>query len=203
MATLRAAQKEMTRRRLLSTALELFQARGYVHTTIDEIAAAAGTTRVTFYAHFPSRDGIMRALIGELNEVLERRATERGSTSTSLVEAVHAGTPAAIGPWLTEQVEHWPHIKPYILVATEASAVDPDLREVFRSWFDEVIADIHEGLDRAERFPPAERSVRAHLALTVLDQSALDWMREGERRAPLSVRVDVLIDAWVGILCRA
>lgn len=202
MATLRAAQKEMTRRRLLSTALELFQERGYVNTTIDEIAAAAGTTRVTFYAHFPSRDGIMRALIEELNELLERRATERGSTSTSLVEAVHTGTSAAIGPWLAERVEHWPRIKPYILAATEAAAVDPDLREVFRAWFGEVIADICEGLDRADRFPAAERPVRAHLALTVLDQSALDWMREGETRTPLQVRVDVLISAWVGILCR-
>jgi AcrR family transcriptional regulator len=46
MAGLREAQKEMTRRPL-STALELFNAEGYAATTIDEIAAAAGTTRVT------------------------------------------------------------------------------------------------------------------------------------------------------------
>ncbi|MER7796770.1 TetR/AcrR family transcriptional regulator [Microbacterium sp. NPDC096154] len=202
MANLRAAQKEMTRRRLLSTALELFQEKGYTGTTIDEIAAAAGTTRVTFYAHFPSRDGVMRELLDELNEILERPASQRGSTSTGLVEAVRAGTRDAIRPWLDEQVGHWPHIKPYILVATEAAAVDSDLRAVFHSWWDEVIADIREGLDAADRFPAAERRFRAHLAMSLLDQAALEWMRDGEGDAPLPLRVDVLTEAWAGIIGR-
>ncbi|WP_345751088.1 TetR/AcrR family transcriptional regulator [Microbacterium rhizophilus] len=200
MANLRAAQKEMTRRRLLSTALGLFQDKGYVNTTIDEIAAAAGTTRVTFYAHFPGRDGVMRALIAELNEVLERRESQRGSTSTSLVEAVRVGTTDAIGPWLAEQIEHWPHIKPYILVATEAAAVDPDLRAVFRAWWNEVLADIREGLDAADRFDAAERPFRAHLAMTLLDQANLDWIREGEAETSTRVRTEVLTEAWAGLL---
>jgi AcrR family transcriptional regulator len=55
MAGRRRARKEMTRRLLLSAALERFNEKGYAATTIDEIAAAAGTTRVTFYAYFPSR----------------------------------------------------------------------------------------------------------------------------------------------------
>ncbi len=42
---LRAAQKEMTRRLLVKTALELFEAKGYAATTIDDIANAAGTTQ--------------------------------------------------------------------------------------------------------------------------------------------------------------
>ncbi|WP_460774532.1 TetR/AcrR family transcriptional regulator [Microbacterium sp. GXF7504] len=201
MANLRAAQREMTRKLLLATALELFEKQGYVNTTIDEIASAAGTTRVTFYAYFPSRVGIMRALIAELNAVLERRESRRGSTSTTLVEAVRAGTPEEIGPWLREQVANWPHIKPYILAATEASAVDADLRAVFREWFTEVTADIHEGLDAADRFPADQRPFRARLALAILDQSALDWMREdGERPTPMAARIDVLIAAWVDLL---
>jgi AcrR family transcriptional regulator len=60
-AGLRAAQQETTRRLLLSTALGLFEAKGF-----------AGTTRVTSYACFPSRSDLMRELIGELNETLER-----------------------------------------------------------------------------------------------------------------------------------
>lgn len=200
MANLRAAQKEMTRQRLISTALDLFLEKGYVNTTIDEIAAAAGTTRVTFYAHFPGRDGVMRALIGELNEALERRQSQRGSTSTSLVEAVRVGTTAAIGPWLAEQIEHWPLIRPYILVATEASAVDPDLRVVFRAWWSEVIADIREGLDAAGRFDPSERPFRAHLAMSLLDQAALDWFREGEGETSMRVRLEVLTAAWADLI---
>ena len=73
MANLRVEQKEQTRQRLLDTALDLFETKGYAATTIDDIAAAAGTTRVTFYAHFPSRRAIMAALIDRLNVILERQ----------------------------------------------------------------------------------------------------------------------------------
>jgi hypothetical protein len=50
---LRAAQKRMTRELLLAQALELFESKGYAATTVDDIAAAAGTTRQTFYLHSP------------------------------------------------------------------------------------------------------------------------------------------------------
>ena len=78
MANLRVAQKEQTRQRLLDTALELFESKGYAATTIDDIAAAAGTTRVTFYAHFPSRRAIME----------EARAPGRGQLPPPAAEVV-------------------------------------------------------------------------------------------------------------------
>ena len=87
MAGLRKAQKAMTRRLLLSAALDLFNTKGYAATTIDEIAAAAGTTRVTFYAYFPSRADLMKALIGQLNELLGRtESPTHGSTARALVD---------------------------------------------------------------------------------------------------------------------
>ncbi|MFI6560745.1 TetR/AcrR family transcriptional regulator [Streptomyces sp. NPDC050534] len=48
--------------------LELFRTKGYAATKVDDIATAAGATRVTFYAsfHFPSRADLMKALIDEL-----------------------------------------------------------------------------------------------------------------------------------------
>lgn len=53
MVSLREAQKQMTRRLLLDAGLELFTTKGYAATTVDDIATAAGTTRVTFYATSP------------------------------------------------------------------------------------------------------------------------------------------------------
>ncbi|WCI07771.1 helix-turn-helix domain containing protein [Arthrobacter sp. OVS8] len=38
----------MTRRLLLEKGLELFEEKGYAATTVDDIAAAVGTTRATF-----------------------------------------------------------------------------------------------------------------------------------------------------------
>ena len=63
MASLREAQKEMTRRMILDAGLELFSTKGYLATTVEDIAGAVGTTRVTFYAHFPSKSELMKALM--------------------------------------------------------------------------------------------------------------------------------------------
>ena len=200
MASLRVAQKELTRKRLLSTALSLFESQGYSATTIDDIAAAAGTTRVTFYAHFPSRRDIMYALIEELNALLERSASpEHGSTALGLVEAVTDGSRATIGTWLRTQAARWPDIRPYILAATEASAVDPEIRAVFNSWFDEVIADIVEGLAAAGRYEPASRYFRGELAVGMLDRLALHWMEHHWDIAG-SPALEVLTEAWTKIL---
>lgn len=200
MANLRAAQKAMTRQRLLDTALEMFVGQGYNATTIDDIASAAGTTRVTFYAHFPSRREIMVALIDELNHVLDRIASsEHGSTAIALVDAVEEGRVEAIGRWLRAQIARWPEIKPYILAATEASAVDPEIRVIFDGWFREVAADIAEGLDRADRFAPESRQARGDLAMAQLDHTALRWMREGGELQD-SPAISVLIESWALLL---
>ena len=111
MATLRAAQKAMTRKLLLEPRSSLFIEHGYAATTIDLIANSAGTTRVTFYAHFPSRSELMRTLIDEnLNAELARtRSSSHGSTAQELVDVVREGNPSgsaagsprppSIGPW--------------------------------------------------------------------------------------------------------
>ncbi|MGW3917538.1 TetR/AcrR family transcriptional regulator, partial [Streptomyces sp. NPDC005070] len=122
MANLRQAQKQMTRRLLLESGLELFTTKGYAATKVDDIATAAGTTRVTFYAYFPSRSDLMKALIDErLNEALQRvRSPEHGSTAQDLVATVAAGTPDGISAWLRRTADSWPEIRPIIRVGRDA-----------------------------------------------------------------------------------
>lgn len=200
MANLRNLQKEQTRRRLLEHALTLFQAQGYVATTIDDIATSVGTTRVTFYAHFANKAEIMRALIGELNELLERNPSpEHGSTATKLVDAAREGTFEAIRSWLGAQAERWPLIKPYIIVATEASAVDPEIRDLTTGWFAEVIADMVEGMTAAGRFSLEDRQFRGFLAMELLDRTNLMWIREGWDFRTGS-QLDTLAGTWVHLL---
>ena len=69
MATLRETKKSQTRQLLLDKALALFESKGYAATTIDEIAASAGTTRTTFYQYFPSKSQLMQAVIRDVDEI--------------------------------------------------------------------------------------------------------------------------------------
>ncbi|MFC4503881.1 MULTISPECIES: TetR/AcrR family transcriptional regulator [Streptomyces] len=192
MAQLRAAQKEMTRRLLLSTALELFGERGYAGTTVDDIARAAGTTRVTFYAYFASRTALMKELCGEFEEL-------SAGDSARLVAVVRDGGRDGIADWLRASADRWPRTRPYVLAAHEAAAVDPEVRELVEGWFDEVVAGIEAGLDQAGRFEPTSRRMRGFLALAQLDRLSRYWMRHG-RPADPAAALGLLADSWAHLL---
>ncbi len=52
----RELNKARTREALASAALELFVAKGFEETTADEVAAAAGVSRRTFFRYFPTKE---------------------------------------------------------------------------------------------------------------------------------------------------
>ncbi|MER5597003.1 TetR/AcrR family transcriptional regulator [Streptomyces sp. NPDC002265] len=201
MANLRQAQKQMTRRLLLESGLELFTTKGYAATKVDDIATAAGTTRVTFYAYFPSRSDLMKALIDErLNEALQRvRSPEHGSTAQDLVATVAAGTPEAIGAWLRRTADSWPEIRPIIRVGRDAAAVDPELRDLVERWLEEAISDIEDGLTAAGRFAPHQRRFRGVLAMAELDYIAQHW-GDADWKITREQMLDELSDSWVRLL---
>jgi hypothetical protein len=62
--------------------------------------------------------------------------------------------------------KQWDTIRPYITVAVEAAAVDPELRGLVDQWMDEAIADVEEGLQQAGRFDPETRHLRARTVVS-------------------------------------
>ncbi|MGN6441424.1 MAG: TetR/AcrR family transcriptional regulator, partial [Arthrobacter sp.] len=129
MPSLREAQKQLTRDTIVERALELFTQKGYAATTIDEIAASAGTTRVTFYAYYPTRADLMRDFMARVNAVLERAdGPDSGSTAPDLVQVVRDGKLAGILAWLESRAALWPVFRPYLDVLDEAAAVDSEVR---------------------------------------------------------------------------
>ncbi len=64
-----AAQRLKMRHELAAAAMELFATKGYEATTVDEIAAAAGIARRTFFRHFRSKE---EAIFPDHDETLVR-----------------------------------------------------------------------------------------------------------------------------------
>lgn len=201
MASLREQQKQMTRRLLLESGLGLFQEKGYAATTVDDIATAAGTTRVTFYAYFPSRSALMQALIDEqLNQALRRvRSPEHGSTAQDLVATVAAGTREAIDVWMRQTAESWPEIKPIVRLGREAAVIDPDLTNLVERWMEEAASDVEDGLTQAGRFEPHQRHFRGVLALAQLDFVAQHW-GDSDWKIDREQMLDELVDSWTSLL---
>src|SRR3982750_4874242 len=54
--------------RILSTACDLFYRQGYRATGINEIIEKSGVAKATFYANFPSKEGLALAYMKTMNE---------------------------------------------------------------------------------------------------------------------------------------
>ena len=54
-----ARRTQRTRALLQETATRLFTEQGYDATTVEQIARAAGVSHMTFFRHFPTKDGVV------------------------------------------------------------------------------------------------------------------------------------------------
>lgn len=57
--SLRERKKAETRRAIQEHALRLFSTKGYEATTVQEIAAAAGVSHMTFFRYFPTKEDVI------------------------------------------------------------------------------------------------------------------------------------------------
>src|SRR5262245_66154534 len=75
------------RERILQAARELFYREGINAVSVDAIAAAAGTNKMTLYRHFESRDALISAYLAEL--------AAEGEGVWDEARAAHPGDPHA------------------------------------------------------------------------------------------------------------
>jgi AcrR family transcriptional regulator len=62
----RAERQQETRRRIVAAAVDLHTTLGPARTTVKEVAARAGVTRPTVYAHFPDARSLLEACSGHV-----------------------------------------------------------------------------------------------------------------------------------------
>ncbi|SDV49644.1 TetR/AcrR family transcriptional regulator [Chitinasiproducens palmae] len=74
------------RRQIVAAAHALFSA-GFERTSMDAIAAAAGVSKVTVYAHFPSKTDLFLAVVDEKATALRKRCRTIGARTDLTLEA--------------------------------------------------------------------------------------------------------------------
>lgn len=77
LAGLRERKKQRTRLALIDAALDLFLAKGYEATTIDEIVAAVEVSQRTFFRYFATKEDVVTSFLVEHDQVLEEALTAR------------------------------------------------------------------------------------------------------------------------------
>ncbi|MFA6140743.1 MAG: helix-turn-helix domain-containing protein [Hyphomicrobium sp.] len=81
---LRERKRRQTLQRISEVGLEFFIAKGYEATTLDEIAAAAGISRRTFFYYFDSKEDILLAYVGGFADALKALVIENASAGAPL-----------------------------------------------------------------------------------------------------------------------
>jgi AcrR family transcriptional regulator len=74
---LRERKKQRTRDALIRASVELFAARGYENTTVDEIVEVVDVSQRTFFRYFASKEDAAFALINEIDDRLVQALGER------------------------------------------------------------------------------------------------------------------------------
>ncbi|MCO5971775.1 TetR/AcrR family transcriptional regulator [Actinoallomurus soli] len=89
---LRERKKQRTRWALTDAALDLFLAKGYEATTIDEIVAAVDVSQRTFFRYFAGKEDVVLAIMKEYDQVFLATLVDRPGDEppiTALAAAIH------------------------------------------------------------------------------------------------------------------
>jgi len=189
--SLRQAQKELTRTRLLDAAAELFARQGYAATTIEEIATAAGATRATFYLHFASKSDVVHGLYAAL--------VEYDADYAHLAAICRDPTEEALRAWLDAFIAGLDSPRNYWIALAEAAGADREAYAASEEDFARSADKLAAGLVEVRGWDPDY----AHLIAVVLKRQLGvcldDWIRArwDHERGHL---LDVLARMWASVL---
>jgi AcrR family transcriptional regulator len=175
--SLRERKKAQTRKSIQEHALRLFLGKGYDATTVEEIAAAAGVSHMTFFRYFPTKEDVV--LADEYDPLLFEKIAGRPPEEPAIERVRHA---VADGLKLIYAVD-----AELLLRRTRLILGTPQLRA--RLWEQQIASEglIVHALSRGRERPESALRLRvvAATCLTVIVTAALEWIESnGKRELP-------------------
>ena len=85
-----------TRERILDAAMNIFSAKGFHDTKLDEIVSEGGVSKGSIYFHFPNKERLFIALVDQFADLIERRALEAIAGETQGIRRVQAALEAVL-----------------------------------------------------------------------------------------------------------
>ena len=181
----RERKKAQTRANLQEHALRLFLMQGYENTTVEQIAAAAGVSHMTFFRHFPTKEDVV--LRDEYDPLLESLIAARptGEPPVARVRTALRDALAAI----------YPQAREAILVRTQLMLRTPALRA--RSWENQ-----HATQALLQRALTSENTLRARViaaACLAAITAAIETWAEADGAAELPELIDQALAMLEGV----
>lgn len=186
---MREEQKDLTRQRLITAALEVFSQNGYMDATIEEVTDAAGVSRATFYLHFRGKLSVVQAVIASLSD-------ESAAIYESLA-ALPAPTFAQLRTWMDDTVTFWERNLREVDVVQQALATDPDFTASYLDALDRSVEVMTAPLVAGGRMEGTEAQLRGRMLILQLDRLCFFWIVRGLPMGMDRARmIDILTDVW-------
>jgi AcrR family transcriptional regulator len=193
--SLREQQRAFTRSRLMEAARQVFAARGYPDTTVDDIAREAGASRATFYLHFRSKGDLAGALVDEAVPF----AVPRYHVLDALLDKSGAGLRDEVHAWLSEWLDLWTDGADSSHALQQAAMLEPEV-ETHQLRLSETLVD---SLERYfGRMTESDRAAARERALVLEIMTQRIFGLASRHRLPLANEntIDILTDMWLGVL---
>ncbi|MGS2806079.1 TetR/AcrR family transcriptional regulator [Nocardia sp. MW-W600-9] len=188
--SLREEQKRLTRNKIVETARSLFETQGYSAVRVDDIVAAVGCSRATFYLHFTSKGEVLRAIANEgtLTSVREFYA--------DLDRVLTTGSRAAFEEWMTRAIYWFLTNKDMLPAWDEATALEPEFRAVAREGIMTLADSMPAYLARWPEHRRDEARLRIELLVAQLERFFTRWAMQGVIDVTAEKAATVLTDVW-------
>jgi AcrR family transcriptional regulator len=131
-------QKTNSRKRILDAAQALLSELSYVQTTVEQIAARAKVTKITFYRHFSGKFDVANAVMAQGQPPLL-------NIFSTLGKSEHLDQ-AQIRVWLDEVVSHFERGKVFLSVSREIAAIERQHRGYLFDFYTQAVEELSKGI---------------------------------------------------------
>lgn len=165
-----------TKERILDAALDVFSAKGYHDTRVDEIVEKSSTSKGSVYFHFPSKQSIFLALVDKFADLLERRVIDAIQHENAGIDRVRAALKVCL-----DTFGQYRRLAKILLVqAAGLGAVFEEKRlEVLDRFSALVQIYLQEAVDLGE-IPPLDVEVTAQAWTGSINALVIRWVYYGQ-----------------------
>ena len=169
-------EPKSTRERILDAAMELFSAKGFHDTKLDEIVAEASASKDSIYFHFPNKEKLFIALVDQFADLIERRAKEAIAGEADSIRRVQAALEAVL-----ETFSKYRRPAKLLLVQAvglgtvfERKRIEVNDRFVMliKTYLDDAVAD--------GSIPPVNTQIVSHAWMGAIYNIVIQWVYTGE-----------------------
>jgi AcrR family transcriptional regulator len=165
-------KSETSRRQVLDAAIRQLAESGYAHTSVSDIAAAAGMSKGAVHYHFESKDDLIAQVLARCGEVMRERVREVWEAPGEPQEKIRR----ALREMSRSRKPGSAELR--VLADLMAQGIyDPKLRELLSALFeanrDEIIQHLERDFEALGLRPKVPLRVIPRLVLGILDGLAL------------------------------